>query len=172
MFVKNSIVWNNSAPLAPDIRNSDEWHLCSPIVDPGCGSITNNPLFVDAAAGDYRLRPDSPCVNAGANDYVQGEKDIAGNVRIYGSSVDMGAYELLAGLIVQVEPKITTDRRSCALRIGEAKGCRYEVQWTADLNEPWRTVKSWTADKDGEIEVEAIPLVEGNKGFFRLAMPE
>ena len=56
-------------------------------------SFTDNPGFMDSANGDYRLSADSPCVNAGSNDYVTTDTDIAGNTRIMGGTVDIGAYE-------------------------------------------------------------------------------
>jgi hypothetical protein len=34
----------------------------------GEGNIDADPLFVNAAAGDFRLRMDSPCIDAGTND--------------------------------------------------------------------------------------------------------
>jgi hypothetical protein len=61
---------------------------------PGAANnITNAPGFIDLAAGDYHLRPSSPCINAGANAYALGEFDLDGNARIVGPRVDMGAYE-------------------------------------------------------------------------------
>src|SRR5262249_34532127 len=76
----------------------------------GVGNITNAPLLMDAANSNLRLQADSPCINAGNNDYVTSTTDLDGNARISGGTVDMGAYELvftpamlLAQLIVQVE---------------------------------------------------------------------
>ena len=60
-------------------------------------NITNAPLFVDAEAGDFRLRWDSPCIDAGSNDYVQTSTDLAGNRRMQGKHVDIGCYEYGAG---------------------------------------------------------------------------
>jgi hypothetical protein len=68
----------------------------------GTGNITNAPLFVDAGVGfgtihmpgDYRLTAESPAINAGLNQgWMSGATDLAGNPRINGSHVDMGAYE-------------------------------------------------------------------------------
>ena len=64
---------------------------------PGEGNIAGAPMFVDAENGDFRLRADSPCIDAGFNDPQLPETDIAGMHRImFGGeslSVDMGAYE-------------------------------------------------------------------------------
>ncbi|MDP6525269.1 MAG: right-handed parallel beta-helix repeat-containing protein [Kiritimatiellia bacterium] len=61
---------------------------------PGTGNTTNDPHFVNAGAGDYRLSPSSPCINAGLNmTWMAGAEDLDGNERIIGVLVDMGAYE-------------------------------------------------------------------------------
>jgi hypothetical protein len=41
----------------------------------------------------YRLQTNSPCINAGNNSYAAGSKDLDGRPRIFGGTVDMGAYE-------------------------------------------------------------------------------
>ena len=47
-------------------------------------------------AGDLRLQPTSPAIDAGNDDYVRDviTTDLDGNPRIDGAHVDMGAYEL------------------------------------------------------------------------------
>ncbi len=59
-------------------------------------SCTNNPLFKAPAAGDYRLTPDSPCVNAGLIlPWITREAtDLAGARRLVGRTVDLGCYEI------------------------------------------------------------------------------
>lgn len=37
---------------------------------PGEGNISEDPRFVDPANGDYHLRPDSPCIDAGINEFA------------------------------------------------------------------------------------------------------
>jgi len=39
----------------------------SPLPTNGVGNIAGPPLFMDMAAGDFRLREDSPCIDAGTN---------------------------------------------------------------------------------------------------------
>jgi len=42
-------------------------HSCTtPLPTNGIGNITGPPLFMDMAAGDFRLREDSPCIDAAA----------------------------------------------------------------------------------------------------------
>jgi hypothetical protein len=69
-------------------------HCCTtPQPANGVGNITNAPLFVDLAAGNLRLEPNSPCINTGNNSFVTSATDLDGNPRISGGIVDLGAYE-------------------------------------------------------------------------------
>ncbi len=62
----------------------------------GANNQSNNPLFADAAAGDFRLNPLSPCVDAGfVQSWMTNAFDYGGRRRIINERVDMGAYELL-----------------------------------------------------------------------------
>jgi hypothetical protein len=65
----------------------------TPMPASGVSNITNAPLFVDQANGDFRLQLTSPCINAGNNAYGVGATDLDGNLRIIGGTLDMGAYE-------------------------------------------------------------------------------
>ena len=74
----------------------------------GVGSIISDPLFVNASTGDYRLRADSPCRDNGLTASLPADvadiglngnttevlpKDLGLEARVFGDSVDMGAYE-------------------------------------------------------------------------------
>jgi hypothetical protein len=56
-----------------------------------------DPRFVDPANGNFRLQPNSPCINAGNNAYVAGNaagfQDLDGRLRIVDDTVDVGPYE-------------------------------------------------------------------------------
>jgi len=56
----------------------------------GTGNLSEDPLFADAAAGDYHLGTGSPCINAGAAAYAP-PRDLEGTLRDL--HPDMGAYE-------------------------------------------------------------------------------
>jgi hypothetical protein len=57
-------------------------------------SRTDDPLFADAAGGNYALAANSPYVDAGTNAaWMAGATDFAGAARIAGGTVDVGALE-------------------------------------------------------------------------------
>ena len=94
--LNNCIVWGNSFIL----RGTGHNHInctfsysCTTPSPGGTGNITSDPLFMDFANGDYRLKPHSPCVNKGSNALAVGDTDVEGNPRIIYGTVDMGAYE-------------------------------------------------------------------------------
>ncbi|MCD4696855.1 MAG: right-handed parallel beta-helix repeat-containing protein [Bacteroidales bacterium] len=61
------------------------------------GNIDENPMFDSLGIYPFALSANSPCIDAGTLDLPPGivlpEFDLAGNPRIYGETIDMGAYE-------------------------------------------------------------------------------
>ena len=91
----NCIVFYNTAPTDPNYSGSTFNYCCTTPLPLGPGNISSDPMFVNAAAGDYHLLPCSPCVNAGTNqDWMVNATDLDGNPRISYGVVDMGAFEL------------------------------------------------------------------------------
>lgn len=87
----NSIIWGNDG--GNFFSGSIAYSCCPEVTHGSNGNITNAPLFMDAANGDFRLLSNSPCINWGNNSYVTNSTDLDGNPRIVEGVVDMGAYE-------------------------------------------------------------------------------
>lgn len=92
IFAFNDPPFNGAPVDAPETHNNCFYPAS--FTSDAHGNIGANPLFVDPEHGDYRLQAASPCVDAGdAGLALPGEVDLAGNPRVQGSGVDMGAYE-------------------------------------------------------------------------------
>ena len=90
------------------------------------------PLFADAESGDYTLAAGSQAIDAGDNDLVTAETDLAGNPRIVGGTVDLGAYEYQGSGPEQLAaPEITTGDEGVFVSHGANRHC---LQWTAAEN--------------------------------------
>lgn len=62
----------------------------------GENNLNTNPLFVNEGEFPYALSPGSPCIDAGTTNiegFIFPETDLAGNPRISGQQIDIGAYE-------------------------------------------------------------------------------
>ncbi len=61
------------------------------------GNLDENPMFDSLGTYPFALLANSPCIDVGTLDLPPGielpEFDLAGNPRIYGETIDMGAYE-------------------------------------------------------------------------------
>jgi hypothetical protein len=96
--LNNCIVYYNSAPTGQNYYSSlittFNYSCTTPLPTNGLGNIALDPLFVDTNGwSNLRLQSNSPCINAGNNDFVTWSTDLDGNPRIVGGTVDMGAYE-------------------------------------------------------------------------------
>ncbi|MDF7800634.1 choice-of-anchor Q domain-containing protein [Pontiellaceae bacterium B1224] len=89
--VNNCIIWYNT-PTDLDYYPTISYS-CSPDAQGDFGSITSEPVFINRAAGNFRLALTSPCIDAGIKAYGIGSTDLDGNARIVNEKVDMGAYE-------------------------------------------------------------------------------
>ena len=113
IVIANNIIGFNSSgifetlttPMVPPTLIKNDFHNTGANyinVPPGTTDITQDPVFVDRDGGDFRLAPDSPCIDAGSNSYapVSTSTDNWGNPRIFDGNrngdplIDMGAYEL------------------------------------------------------------------------------
>ncbi|MDP2898437.1 MAG: choice-of-anchor Q domain-containing protein [bacterium] len=119
----NCIIWGNSSPDGAQLFSSSAptYSCIQDWTEGGEGNISDDPRFVDPdgpdndpeayADNDYRLSPDSPCIDAGFNDPQLPETDIAGMPRVLfggkSTTADMGAYEYYVN---KVEASPTADQ--------------------------------------------------------------
>ncbi|HOE63478.1 MAG TPA: M6 family metalloprotease domain-containing protein [Candidatus Sumerlaeota bacterium] len=104
----NCIFWNNSAPEHPEIyydailypENAPYYCLIKNWTGAGTGIQTANPLFINAAAENFHISKNSPCVDNGCavanltEDYDRDKREIVIYRRPFGSSHnDIGADE-------------------------------------------------------------------------------
>lgn len=116
-FIDNCIIWEPGTDLRkmfynnkPLVSNMFGYHVNNTLLNltdstsvPGAADAFQegiirgqSPGFADSLAGDFRLLPCSPAVNAGNNDVVFDlglQDDLDGQPRIRYDTVDLGAYE-------------------------------------------------------------------------------
>lgn len=107
----NCIVYYNNFVYSSSYSNpnysSDDnlsWSCTTPLPANGVGNIASAPLFVNAGAGNFRLSPGSPCIDAGNILAVPVTVDLDGNPRTIGGTVDMGAYESQSAPVITIQP--------------------------------------------------------------------
>ncbi|MHC4640696.1 MAG: choice-of-anchor Q domain-containing protein [Planctomycetota bacterium] len=104
MSASNCIFWSNNI-YNREIYNSGDSFVTVRYSDvqggyPGTGNINSDPRFVNPDGGDFRLQPDSPCIETADNTVTDlPATDLDGHPRIVDGDcnevdvVDMGAYE-------------------------------------------------------------------------------
>ena len=101
----NSIIVNNSTSLSSadfyfysSNATANAYNTLSSFSNwnNGANNLTydaTKPLFTNATTCDYTLAANSQAINKGNNQYVTTSVDLAGNARVSGGTVDLGAYE-------------------------------------------------------------------------------
>lgn len=97
--VQNCIVWNNESVdiYTQDLSESNTIYSCfgNSFGTSGIGNISENPLLIDMLGEsvlDFHLRPNSPCIDAGGDQY-SADFDYDGISRPQFGHVDIGAFE-------------------------------------------------------------------------------
>jgi len=117
--VVNCIIWNNAAGFGSNFFRMGATFTCSDPLPPGAGCISNDPLFVNAALGDFHLQEGSPCIDAGTNlPWMAGATDLDGHPRVTDGRVDLGCYEFIP------EPAVALLLIGLIGRIGQPRGSK------------------------------------------------
>jgi hypothetical protein len=183
-IIRNCIIWANTAAKSGSQLHLSETFSFSCIQDwteggeglalwydragsslSSDGNIADDPLFVDPDGpdnapktyddNDYRLLPDSPCIDAGINeDWMWETLDPDGKARILkGASsltVDMGAYEFFRPTIVNVKE---TDEEGV------------ELTWTSQANDSYVIFSSADLATGAWVEEATVPS-QGSTTFW------
>lgn len=156
----NTIVFGNLSDGQPDeLQNIDEADLAT--------CCTNDPSFVNAAAGDYRLKPTSICRNAGKNSYAVGAFDLAGKARIQEWTVDLGAYEYCPIMAITAAPEQATAGTAYSYTLTQTGGAE-PVTWTIDDATATKNVAGEIADSSTFAVLGEKLLVGGQTRFIDL----
>ena len=154
----NCIVKNGTG----SVKESACTNVCvSDVSIHGVGMLYADPRFVDASHGDYRLSPDSPCINAGDNSFVAIATDLIGNTRIADGVVDLGAYERQHG-----KDRIVSVRFDANGGNVEVEGIDVDVGCAiGDMPVPNRAghrFLGWFTKNLGGVEVESTTIVSAD----------
>jgi hypothetical protein len=96
--VENSIIWDNTAPSAPNYSGGTITYTATTPLPSGTGNTTNPPGVVSLRSRNYRLTGDSLYLGAGVSRSWMTDsadvrsRDLEGNARVIGA-VDLGATE-------------------------------------------------------------------------------
>ncbi len=121
------------------------------------GNLREDPLWNISTDNQYFLSEDSPCIDAGTLELPDGivlpEFDLAGNPRIYGNGVDMGAYEW--------NPNIANDD-NFVINNGKYKLTNYPNPFHSPSNRGSGTTISFDLPKSGDVDL-TIYNIKGQK---------
>lgn len=140
-------------------------------VTDGGSNTSLNPQFADPAAGDLRLLPSSPLIDAGESLVIESlsATDLDGNHRIHNGIVDLGAYEIgviYVDLTATAGLQNGTSWENAFLTVPEAlEAARSSDQiWVAD-GSYFPTDCNPCSEADKEIAMQLVPNVEMYGGF-------
>ncbi len=103
-----------------------------------------DPLFISPDGGDYTLKHGSPAINNGSNAFFEGldtgTRDLAGNPRLVGTTIDMGAYESPDGTLpvrwISFAGRLDDQRRAVLTwNTEETNVSHYEVERSASAKD-------------------------------------
>jgi hypothetical protein len=120
---------NGPGVIAVSNSNFDSFSALGAASVSGAANQLAPPVFVDAAAADYREAAGSPTIDAGSTEGI-GALDLAGNPRSLGAAPDIGAFEFVplppgaAGVLtaLSVTPRSFSPRKSGGAIVSKSRG--------------------------------------------------
>jgi hypothetical protein len=183
--IQNCIIWGNTAPSGAQLYNcaTPTYSCVQDWTGGGEGNTDADPLFSDADGPDdnpdtwednnYRLRGNSPCIDAGKNeDWVWSARDADGNLRAYpgGKSltVDMGAYEY-GSWPFRITHALMQPTGRILLTWASRPGDQYAIWSRTDLTSGAWTQKQ-TVPSAGNSTSWTDPTPGGSRKFYRVEL--
>jgi len=156
----NCIIYGNRGANHSDSASIE--YSCTTPLPGGLGNIDADPRFLDAAGGDFRLRPDSPCIDAGTNLTEFISTDILGLPRPLDGNgdglarFDMGAYEFNP---YRFEPTLHVTPNGLEFTVRGEPGKTVQVERSRDLVN-WELVATVPIPASGQTLVDPAAATE------------
>lgn len=116
--------------------------------------VGQDPMFVNAEQGDYRLQSSSPAIDAGRN--VDIHADTQGNSRPYGGGVDIGAFEYQGVISENQIRAVLLSESNTKMCVGERKKLEtvlYPIHAAVQTPE-------WASSDESVLKVDAAGTVQ------------
>jgi PKD repeat protein len=182
--LNSCIIYFNQAPEGPNYASAGEgepydcsfWHSCTTPLPTNSFSTNNidaDPCFVDAAAGDFRLRPDSPCIDAGTNLTEFITTDMLGLPRPLDGNgdglarVDMGAYEFNP---YRFGPVLRPDPNGFNFTVQGEPGKSVRIERSRDLL-TWEVVATVPLPVSGQTLIDPVATLEPFLFYRAVSVP-
>jgi hypothetical protein len=183
-IIKNCVIWGNSAPVDGDqIYNSStpDYSCIEDWTGGGTGNIASDPKLLLPEWGEFHLKADSPCIDAGGL-ISELDEDFEGDDRGYNGTLesrgDGSDYDIGADEYIGTVPVITPTPTPCAISVpgdystiqaaidASQDGCKIIVSpgtYKENINFKGKNIILSSTDP-GNPAIVAGTIIDGNQG--------